>query len=336
MPLRKSDEQYLEELKALSAEPAAAALQVMKLPAPPAISEWLADLRLLVGVPFTNLAADERLLPRESIRFFYVDENWLDALQDGALSIGTQSSRDTRLQANMHAAIGRTTEIAVQQVRRRRRKKPLAEVVAPGGTATGFILRSALVAGWPGLEVRAFADTGGQQPIELLRLERLAPDVMLCIVSGQSGIPARIDLNEPSEGLQFGVVRRNLPLGLAIAPRWPGVTEPARTGKVVANDPNQWVPPVMRKKDGLDTRVLDVSKLRDNLKAKLVELGAMQQSDALAPGDVALQMVKSPEQQSFLAGQTMPLTRKPESPPVEMEPLAKMDAETIFRELFRS
>lgn len=34
---------------------------------------WLARLRLLQGVPFSYLVADAQLLPRESIRFFYLD-----------------------------------------------------------------------------------------------------------------------------------------------------------------------------------------------------------------------------------------------------------------------
>ena len=46
---------------------------------------WLARLRLLEGVPFSYLVADEQLLPRESIRFFYLDRAWTDALVQGAL-----------------------------------------------------------------------------------------------------------------------------------------------------------------------------------------------------------------------------------------------------------
>ena len=52
-------------------------------------------LRLLEQVPFCYLVPDSLLLPPESIRFFYVDRNWTDALIQGALSVGTVNSRLT-------------------------------------------------------------------------------------------------------------------------------------------------------------------------------------------------------------------------------------------------
>jgi hypothetical protein len=275
------------------------------------------------------------MLPRESIRFFYVDENWLDALQDGATSIGLHSSLDTEHQTAMKEALICEAEIGARQQRRRRRKKPLAESVMTGTVRTGFLLRSAVVSGWPGLEVRAFADREGTQAIELLRLERLAPDVMICIISGERGIPARIDINEPGEGLQFGVVDG------AIAPRWPGFTQPQRTGKVITTDRCEPVPPVspvMRKKSGQDTRVLDVIATRANLKSRLIELGAMTQGNELESADFALQMVKSPAQQPFTADQAMPLAKGPASSPdaIEIERLPAIDEDAVFQELFRS
>jgi hypothetical protein len=339
---RKSDEDYLSELKALYTPSAARTLELKLLPVTP-IGDWLGDLRLLIGVPFTNLVANERMLPRESIRFFYVDDNWLDVLQDGATSIGLHSSRDAEHQKNMKESLSREAEIAAQQQRRRRRKKPPAESVTIGSIRTGFILRSAVVTGWPGLEVRAFADLRGEQGIDLLRLERLAPDVMICIISGERGVPARIDIDEPSEGLQFGVIQISLSQegenpNRAIAPRWPGFTQPERTGVVITTDRRQWVPPVMRKKQGQDTRVLDVLALRANLKSKLVELGAMNVSEELKSADFALQMVKSPEQQQFLGDQTMPLTRElsGSSEEIKIERLSGIDEDAIFQELFRS
>ncbi len=47
---------------------------------PPDVVRFLARLRLLEGVPFNYLVPDATMLPLESIRFFYVDRNWLDAL----------------------------------------------------------------------------------------------------------------------------------------------------------------------------------------------------------------------------------------------------------------
>ena len=55
---------------------------------PPYMELFLSHLRLLVGVPFDYLVPDERLLPDESIRFFYIDRSWTDRLLDGAIAVG--------------------------------------------------------------------------------------------------------------------------------------------------------------------------------------------------------------------------------------------------------
>ena len=61
---------------------------------PGELRRFLARLRLLNGVPFSYLVPDADLLPIESIRFFYVDRAWTDALVQGALSVGTITTAD--------------------------------------------------------------------------------------------------------------------------------------------------------------------------------------------------------------------------------------------------
>ena len=67
---------------------------------PPYMESLLAHLRLLIGVPFEYLVPDPRLLPDESIRFFYLDRSWTDRLVDGAIAVGKIGSRE---QAHHHA-----------------------------------------------------------------------------------------------------------------------------------------------------------------------------------------------------------------------------------------
>jgi hypothetical protein len=334
----KSDEEYLSDLKSLYAdEPkarAADALQARQASGDGAV-DWRADLRLLIGVPFVNLVPDARMLPPESIRFFYADENWLDALDDGACSVGVQSSRDAAFRATAAQTVQVEVRVAAQQKRGRLLNEPSGEEIAIGGTATGFLLRSEIVAGWPGLEVQAFEDAEGKIPIGLARMERLAPDVMLCLFAAASSVSARVDLNEPFEGLQFGVAPRPN-AGPAIVPRWPGFTKPEETGRVVTSETTKWVPPVMRKKGASDTRVIDVLATRDNLKARLVELKAMSETDPLTPALFALEMVTSPEQQSFVAQKTLPLVSEAQRAAIDLDELLKIDDEAIFEALFKS
>ena len=52
------------------------------------LSTWLAGLARLENVPFNYLVPDAAMLPSESIRFFRLDQAWVDASLAGAFSIG--------------------------------------------------------------------------------------------------------------------------------------------------------------------------------------------------------------------------------------------------------
>jgi hypothetical protein len=164
---------------------------------PGALVDWLARLRLLSNVPFAYLVADHRLLPTESIRFFYVNRNWTDAAVDGALSVGAVTSRDRAqlqaLHAELRAALDR------QERRVWANDAGAAAKDGPAEVLTGFLLRSRAVSGWPGLHVRATRD--GTR-LQLLRMERLAPAVLLVLFDG---VPDSVVIEEPRSGVQFGV-----------------------------------------------------------------------------------------------------------------------------------
>lgn len=178
--------------------------------APPDILNFLARLRTLQGVPFNTLVPDPELLPNESIRFFFLDRAWTDALVQGALSVGTANTIERAQLETLYPKI--ETEVDAHE---RRVRAPGGEPVLGGtaGIVTGFLLRSAAVAGWPGLHVRAYRDEPAANDeeivpeshasrIKLLRLERLAPAVLLALFDG---IPSVLHLEEPRQGIQFGV-----------------------------------------------------------------------------------------------------------------------------------
>ena len=62
-------------------------------------------LRMLIGVPFEYLVADDGLLRPETIRFFYVDRNWTDAAVDGAIAAGAYGTRDRVTLQQRHADV---------------------------------------------------------------------------------------------------------------------------------------------------------------------------------------------------------------------------------------
>jgi hypothetical protein len=193
----------------LTATPSDADANVGPRIVPLDLRRWLARLRLLEGVPFSYFAADSELLPPESIRFFYVDRNWTDAMVEGALSVGTANSSDRAQLEHLYTPIRNEIDEEERFVR-----LPGGEPVqqGPAGPITGFLLRSSAVSGWPGLHVRAYRQElnsdseivpeSDPRRVKLLRLERLAPAVMLALFDG---IPVVVHLEEPRSGVQFGV-----------------------------------------------------------------------------------------------------------------------------------
>ncbi len=261
-----------------------------------AIVEWLARAALLYGVPFNNLVADERMLPLESIRFFYIDNNWIDALLDGALSVGTQSSRDGLFNDLMREAIHRAITTKICKVRCELLKQSEASVSASEmGTLAGFVMRSAVVAGWPGLEVRAYEGADQKQPLTPLRLDRVAPDVMIGIYAK---VPQRIEFDEPSEGLVFGT--EGAGIDLRYVPGGPSVL-PANIGKLV----NPKV--TLARKDfpwrtspgSTDTlKIGGTGGMAEKLRGKLED--KIKPPTLFSPAAFAVQMVRVPEQMLFL------------------------------------
>lgn len=181
---------------------------------------WLARLRLLEGVPFGYLVADSTLLPPESIRFFYVDRCWTDALVQGALSVGTVTTADRAALEQIYGTVADEVDEAERLVRLPGAQAGAKVPIGPAGPISGFLLRSRMVSGWPGLHVRGYArdnlrlapkvadDKVGDEhdkPLNrlgLLRLERLAPAVLLALFDG---VPQVVHLEEPRAGIQFGV-----------------------------------------------------------------------------------------------------------------------------------
>lgn len=282
-----SESQYLADLEAFFADPTSQALiREMFSDLPDAMQQWLARLCLLYGVPFENLVIDDRMLPQESLRFFYVDHNWLDSLVDGVFSIGVHSSKTARQLRLVISAIRETVDNTLPLVRAGLRGVPPPRQVQVGATMTGLLMRSAAVSGWPGLEVAAYQDDAGRNPVPLLRMDRLAPDVLLCIFSG---VPARVSFNEPSEGLHFGIEDEN-----QITLRGLGF------GGFTAGCPlDQQDPPSVNATVDPQTRVVDVIKTVADLQSALVAHNAFPAEQTLGPADFAIQMVDAPEQQSF-------------------------------------
>ena len=259
---------------------------------PQELRNWLVRLRLLEGVPFANLVADTELLPAESIRWFYLDRRWTDALVQGALSVGTVNSDDRVHLAAQYEAIREELDVEERNYRR------AASTPRFGGrveAVSGFILRSQAVSGWPAIHVRAFnvdpaesddATYPDDDPrrIRLLRLERLAPAVLFCMFDG---IPQVVHVEEPRQGVQFGfdVARNGATTSAMLQPR--DVT-------TFATLPGAPIPVPFRATPGA-TGVVDIQQLERLLSAK----AATHVGDSLDSAEYALQLIRFPYRQVF-------------------------------------
>lgn len=201
-----------------------AAPQQVDAPTPEAempayMESFLAHLRLLVGVPFDYLVPDSRLLPDESIRFFYIDRSWTDRLVDGAISVGKIGTREQAHHQAHHPMVQQQLDVTERGVRDLQRGAiSFLDLRAnprtgPAGTVTGFLLRSGAVSGWPHMDVRAYTKVlphnydpasteATQAQLTTLRLERLSPGVLIALFEG---IPKMVICEEPHHGIQFGV-----------------------------------------------------------------------------------------------------------------------------------
>lgn len=183
---------------------AAAREKAVHLPAPPAtVTAFLGRLTLLHGVPFPYLVPDERLLPAESLKVFLIDPRWLDALVGGALGVGRGGT--TRLLLDKTQAGNFIADILAAA--RTARPPGRGDVTGTPGTTpsfafSGFLLRSRVLDAWPGLEVRAWRSDGrgAEDALALLRLDRLAPDILLGVVDGRM---QELEMTQPPEGLHF-------------------------------------------------------------------------------------------------------------------------------------
>ena len=166
--------------------------------------DWLANLALLYPMPNHYLVADPALLPPDTLRFFHLDPNWIAALVAGALSAGLQCRRD--FEATHQQDLLKPLSKLVQQYRMQLMGKEavnLAEGDFFKTPITGFLLRSQLIADWPGLEVEV--TTAGSKKADgspLLRLDHLGDHLMLGLVRGTI---ESVHFKEPREQLSFGL-----------------------------------------------------------------------------------------------------------------------------------
>lgn len=226
--------------------------------------EWIARLVLLYPVPFHYLVPHQSLLPQESLRFFYLDDNWVNAMVDGALSIAV---RTVEKRASSRADLQSVLSKIVYQYRLRLQGKqpewnPSERYMDT--PKTGFLLRSSIVSNWPGVEVTATTKASADPNLpKILRLDQIAEGVLFCLARGSL---ETVTFREPREGITFGV-------------NSDGKVKATKSGKIldVKKDLLRAAPP---------GGVVDIAKLREQLSCS-------------GSAELATEMIRKPEQQDI-------------------------------------
>jgi hypothetical protein len=166
------------------------------------VAARLAEMRLLCRVPFTHLVPDQRMLPPNSVRFFYIDQGWLDCLVAGAKSVGVEGSQDTFFYEAMRYVID---DAVAQEMDAYMLNIAGVSTGDKTGNSTvreamsGMLIRSSIVADYPSLTVTATKTNGTS--LKILRKERLSDNVMFVIFLD---VPDKVILAEPNAGLSMG------------------------------------------------------------------------------------------------------------------------------------
>jgi len=225
--------------------------------------QWIARLVLLYPVPFQYLVPHTSLLPPESLRFFNLDDNWVNAMLDGAFSIAVRTAElRVSSRADLQSVLSR---IVYQHRLRLQGKQPEwnpseSYMDMP---KSGFLLRSSIVSGWPGVEVTALTSAAPDPNLpQILRLDQISEGVLFCLARGSL---ETVTFREPREGITFGVSSD-------------GKVKASKSGKVLDV-----------RKDLLRAAlsgVVDIAKLREQLQSS-------------GSAEFATEMIRKPEQQDI-------------------------------------
>jgi len=202
-----------------AAQPSEGGLTLAPLPStdqfqvtlPPRLHDKLMSIRLLSSVPLSYMVPDASMLPPESIRFFFVDQTWVDRVIDGVLAAANTGSVDITFSCALNQQIRATLDAelqatADQQVQSITGGPDLTNWDPSKQPMTGMLIRSDIVRRWPNIGITAFISNGNVQqysPVAVLRAEAISQGIYIALFAGT---PDLVQVWEPHVGLRFGVM----------------------------------------------------------------------------------------------------------------------------------
>lgn len=197
---------------------------------PDEVLRLLREYMQLKHVPFHYIIPAKEYLPKECIRFFYIDEQWTEQYLRGICSVGY--SDDQELSEGIFKAV--TERLGIK-------------------TRTGFLLNSDLVRKQSGIEIKPYHIKDGiKTGLGMDRLEKINENMMLGICNG---VISMLEIDEAMESIHFGL-EFNADTGYHKGLR------SLKDGKSM----NQWIDVPLKNRD---KRILDIKAVKHNMEDKL-------------------------------------------------------------------
>lgn len=125
------------------------------IPMPQQLIDKITSWKNLENIPFEYIIPEPELLPFESIRFFQLDNNWINAFLCGAFSVG-------------HVAVDLSSTL---------------QGCLMSDTVTGFFMNSFIISGWPDFITKAYPQSGTSS-LSLVRKDDIDTNLRMYLVSG--------------------------------------------------------------------------------------------------------------------------------------------------------
>ena len=142
----------------------------------PTVLRQVLDFKFLDTIPINYLIPCSDFLTPDSLRFFYIDRNWIDAFVDGALSIGNTLDIDGTdpIKAGIKDSVARYENTPIDYPLGRHK---------PQMPRYGFLIRSNVIKTWPDVRFAApFPEHFKGGKLEILGTRRLASDIMMVLL----------------------------------------------------------------------------------------------------------------------------------------------------------
>ncbi|KAL8802319.1 MAG: hypothetical protein Q9182_003897 [Xanthomendoza sp. 2 TL-2023] len=160
---------------------------------------WCMNAWYLQGIPMHYILPDPVFVPKETLRTFFVDQNWFRAFFDGALSVTEHFTKQDEVRESIKANLDDYLESPLMK-----------DIPKPLVPRWGFMLRSEIVSKFPDLRISAprtlelDEETEHDGRPEVIRKETIDTDTILCLFDREptrDQFPDGITLHGPEHQL---------------------------------------------------------------------------------------------------------------------------------------